>query len=281
MIGPLSRRELLQQSALGALGLTVPLVFQQSATGKDMRNFSDDPLLKMSLGESARLLRSGELLARDLAEAVIAATEQHADLHAYISFDADQLRNSAVAADAALKRGDDIGSLHGVPLILKDNINTAALPTSGGTPGLKNNRPGVDAPVAARLFAGGALLAGKANLHELSAGGTSNNHTFGAVGNPYDTDRGRGRRLSRTGRPRHRHGGIGQDAGCTLRTGGPATDHRPISGDGNHSAEPDAGHRRTHRTQRRGCRTDGCRHQRGTRSHRISLTGVASPGRSV
>jgi len=161
---------------------------QQSAMSREIASV-DDPLLMLTLSESTRRLQDGDLSAEDLAEAVILAANRHSDLNAYTTFDANQLLKSAIEADVALRRGDKIGPLHGVPVILKDNINTRALPTSGGTPGLKNNQPGIDAPVAARLFAGGALLAGKANLHELSSGGTSNNHTFGAVGNPYDMGR--------------------------------------------------------------------------------------------
>ncbi|MDP6674063.1 MAG: amidase family protein [Gammaproteobacteria bacterium] len=185
-----------------------------------MENFNGNSLLQLSLGETANHLRSGDLSARDLAEAVITAARQYSDLNAYTTFVADRLRSSAIEADSARNRGDKIGLLHGVPVILKDNINTATLPTSGGTPGLINNRPGDDAPVAARLFAGGALLAGKANLHELSSGGTSNNHTFGAVGNPYDMTRIPGGSSGGTAAAVAAHlvpGGLGTDTGGSVR----------------------------------------------------------------
>jgi len=180
----------------------------------------DDPLLGLTLSESARRLRAGELSAEEIAAAVIAAAGSHTDLNAYASIDAKQLRESAVAADTSMRRGDEIGPLHGIPLILKDNINTRALPTSGGTPGLKNNQPGADAPVAKRLFDAGALLAGKANLHELSSGGTSNNHVFGAVGNPYDIDRIPGGSSGGTAAAVAAHlvpGGLGTDTAGSVR----------------------------------------------------------------
>ena len=216
----LSRRTLLRHVAAGAFGLSVPFLYQQPATGRNVGTFNDNPLLQLTLVETVARLHAGRLEARKLVEAVLTAERRYANLNAYTTLDAYRLRRSAIDADAALKRGKTIGPLHGVPLILKDNINTRALPTSGGTPGLRNNYPGTDAPVAARLFQAGALLAGKANLHELSAGGTSNNHTFGAVGNPYDIERIPGGSSGGTAAAvaAHMvHGGLGTDTGGSVR----------------------------------------------------------------
>ena len=144
---------------------------------------------KVSALGIAQQIKTGEItseeVCRDLADAIAAS----ADLNAYATFDRAALMAQAKEADVAKNLGNVRGPLHGVPLILKDNINTAALPTSGGTPTLVGNDPGSNAPIAARLFQAGALLAGKANLHELSSGGTSANHTFGPVRNPYDQTR--------------------------------------------------------------------------------------------
>lgn len=93
---------------------------------------------------------------------------------------------SLVEGVCANASGDEPGPLAGISLILKDNINTADMPTSGGTPALQNNVPPKDAPIVSRLRRAGAIIVGKGNLHELSSGGTSNNATFGAVQNPHD-----------------------------------------------------------------------------------------------
>jgi len=69
---------------------------------------------------------------------------------------------------------------------VKDNIDTADLPTTGGTPGLQDWQPAANAPVMQALLDAGAVLAGKTNMHELAFGITSNNVGYGAVGNPYD-----------------------------------------------------------------------------------------------
>src|SRR3954470_11639473 len=113
------------------------------------------------------------------AEAVVAASIQAArgtaDLGAFIS-----------VADHA---GSGAGRLAGVPLAVKDNLDTLELTTTGGTPALRNSRPGRDQHAVGRLRAAGAAVVGKTNLHELALGITSNNAAFGAVRNPHDPSR--------------------------------------------------------------------------------------------
>lgn len=142
--------------------------------------------LSESAGHLAHKLANGSLTSEAYCSALLEREDKHRHLNAFATIDQDHLFNQARQADLDLKTGHIRGPLHGVPLILKDNINTFDLPTSGGTPVLKGNQPGSDAPIVRRLRDAGALIAGKANLHELSSGGTSANHTFGAVGNPYN-----------------------------------------------------------------------------------------------
>lgn len=130
-----------------------------------------------------------EITSEALCEDLCNRIEAHTDLNAYATYDRLTLLAQAKEADVAMSLGKIRGSLHGVPVLLKDNINTSAMATSGGTPALVGNLPKTNAPIAARLFKAGALLAGKANMHELSSGGTSANHTFGQVRNPYDKTR--------------------------------------------------------------------------------------------
>ncbi len=75
------------------------------------------------------------------------------------------------------------GVLSGMTLAIKDNIDVAGLPTTGGTEVLKDNVPTTDATVVARLKTAGAVIIGKTNLHELAFGITSNNATYGPVKN--------------------------------------------------------------------------------------------------
>ncbi len=78
------------------------------------------------------------------------------------------------------------GALTGVPFAVKDNIETADLPTTAGTGLLRGHRPGINAAVVQKLLDAGAYLVGKSNLHELALGVTSNNGAFGPVRHPFD-----------------------------------------------------------------------------------------------
>jgi mandelamide amidase len=79
--------------------------------------------------------------------------------------------------------------LHGLPIPVKDSVNTKDYPTTGGTTALRDFSPAEDAPLVQRLKQAGAIVMGKTNIHELSFGWTSNNQAFGAVRNPYDESR--------------------------------------------------------------------------------------------
>jgi mandelamide amidase len=130
-------------------------------------------------------LREGEITAQALATEVIERCERHSDLRALISQDPEALLRSARQADQRRADGAELGPLHGVPLLIKDNIDTRDLPTSGGTPALENDVPQHNAPSLQRLLDAGALVAAKGNLYELAVGGTSDNLHFGRVKNPY------------------------------------------------------------------------------------------------
>src|SRR6266481_1903475 len=124
----------------------------------------------LGISEAARAIRAGTLSAEQLADALLARAAANAGLGAFITFDPDRVLAAARAADLQQRSGTALGPLHGVPLALRDNLDTAGLPTTGGTPGLKANRPLRDAPVVARLAAAGAIVLGKCNMHELAFG---------------------------------------------------------------------------------------------------------------
>ncbi len=81
------------------------------------------------------------------------------------------------------------GSLHCVPIVLKDNFNTADMPTTGGNVGMKNSQPSADAFTVARIRRAGALILAKANMSEFARGGMSLSSLGGQVLNPYDLTR--------------------------------------------------------------------------------------------
>jgi mandelamide amidase len=144
---------------------------------------------ELGVREAAEAIRSGALTAQALAEALLARCAAAAPLNAFISLEPERVRAAARRADQQRQRGDRLGPLHGVPLALKDNIDTADYPTTAGTPGLAAHRPKRNALVVQRLLDAGALILGKANLQELAYGPTSNNAAFGPVHNPYNPTR--------------------------------------------------------------------------------------------
>src|SRR5262249_41853993 len=84
-------------------------------------------------------------------------------LNAFITLEAERLRAAARAADQRRQRGERLGPLHGVPLALKDNIDTADFPTTGGTPALAAHRPKRNAPIVQRLLDAGATALANTN----------------------------------------------------------------------------------------------------------------------
>jgi mandelamide amidase len=157
---------------------------QPAATTMDIGKAPD-----LSATQAVAMIRSGDLLAEDYARALLARQERYKDLNAVTWINPAQVLERARAVDVARRDGKALPPLAGLPLIVKDNIDTLGFATSAGTPSLKGNMPKADAPVMARLYSQGALLLAKANMHELAIGGTSSNQHFGRVRNPYDTSR--------------------------------------------------------------------------------------------
>ncbi len=174
----------------------------------------------LGVGEAAKAIRGGEIAAERLAEALLARASANANLGAFITLDPDHVRAAARKADQARTSGVSLGPLHGVPLALKDNLDTAELPTSGGTPGLAGNRPKRNAAIVEKLLGAGAIVLGKTNLHELAYGITNNNAAHGPARNPYAPDRIPGASSGGTGvavAARIAPGGIGTDTGGSVR----------------------------------------------------------------
>jgi len=160
-------------------------ISQQKIFGAVSSQEPDNHLLALSATDVLALFASGDLTSERYATALLAQCRRHKDLNAFIWLNEDHLLEAAHLADRR-RRGRPSGPMLGLPLALKDNIDTASAPTTAGTPALRGHHPRNDAPVAASLFAAGALLLGKTNMHELAFGITSNNAAFGAVHNPYN-----------------------------------------------------------------------------------------------
>ena len=145
--------------------------------------------IDLSAREAVAHIRDGAMKAEAYAARLIERQRALAELNAIAWMDEERLLEAAHGLDQARLRGEPLGLLGGLPVAVKDNIDTVGFPTSAGTESLKSFRPKADAPVAAALWRAGALLFGKANMHELAGGGTSSNPVFGFVRNPHDPTR--------------------------------------------------------------------------------------------
>lgn len=145
------------------------------------------PVLELTASQALAAMAAGELRAETYAATLLGRAASLKYLNVLISQDVEQVLEAARAADQARARGELLGPLHGLPLLIKDNINSATLPTTAGTPALAANRPAANARVLDALLEAGGIMFGKANMHELAYGITSNNAWSGPVRNPYDT----------------------------------------------------------------------------------------------
>jgi mandelamide amidase len=143
----------------------------------------------LTAGEVVRRIKDGSLRAEHYAGALLKNFRDNRSLHAVTWINEARVLESARTVDRARARGKPLGPLAGLPLIVKDNIDTVGFPTSAGNTALKKYFPKNNAPVIDTLFGNGAILLAKANMHELARGGTSTNPTFGFVRNPYDPAR--------------------------------------------------------------------------------------------
>ena len=175
---------------------------------------------ELSAGDIAAQIRAGNLKSEDVVKAMLDAAEKKKDLNAFITLDREGALKAAREADALAAKKKFKGPLHGVPVVIKDNIHVAGLPNTAGTPALKDFRPKANAPVADRLVRAGAIVLGKTNLHELAFGITTNNAAFGPARNPYDPKRIAGGSSGGTGvavAARMAPAGLGSDTGGSVR----------------------------------------------------------------
>lgn len=158
----------------------------------------EDPLLSLSASQVVANIKNGTLKAETYMTTMIARAKAASGLNAMIFLNETAALAAAKAVDAAKAAGSPLGLLAGLPIVVKDNINTKEMKTTGGTPSLRHNQPVTNAPSLQKLIDAGAIVLGKANLHEWAFGITSTNFTLGTdqsgaaarpCKNPYDNTR--------------------------------------------------------------------------------------------
>ena len=135
-------------------------------------------------------MMSTEKVSRNAIKSCLNAIATHDDkINSFITVTADEALRQADLADKAAKEGRWLGLLHGVPMAIKDNIETAGVRTTSGSVFFTDHVPNRNASVVDRLMNSGAIMVGKATMHELAFGIRSDNTVSPPCRNPWNVDR--------------------------------------------------------------------------------------------
>lgn len=147
-------------------------------------------LIDLTIAEAIPLLHERKISPVDLTRAYLERIERlNPLLNAYITVTAEQALDAARQAEDEIMRGEYRGLLHGIPIAIKDNIETAGIRTTAGSSFLRGYVPKEDAEVVKQLKRAGAIILGKTNMHEWAFGVINNNPWYGDTHNPWDTSR--------------------------------------------------------------------------------------------
>ena len=181
---------------------------------------SDDSALHyLSIDEAGGLIKAGKLSPLELTEAYLGRIDAlDARLHSYITITADSAMTAARAAEQEIQKGNYRGPLHGIPIALKDLVDTAGVPTTYGCTVYRDRVPSEDATIAARLKTAGSILLGKLTMSELAMVGPPG---FGQeTRNPWNTEHAPGGSSSGSGVSVAAGlcaGSLGSDTGGSIR----------------------------------------------------------------
>src|SRR5256885_856046 len=143
----------------------------------------------LSLSEASRLIRDKKVSPVELTQSCLRRIERlNPKLNAFITVTAEAALAQAREAESEIKGGHWRGSLHGIPIALKDLFDTAGVRTTAASGLFKDRIPAQDAEVVRRLKGAGAVLLGKLNMHEFAYGGSSVISYYGPVHNPWSLD---------------------------------------------------------------------------------------------
>jgi aspartyl-tRNA(Asn)/glutamyl-tRNA(Gln) amidotransferase subunit A len=146
-------------------------------------------LTSLTIAAAARGIASGEISPVALTRAYLERIERlNPRINAYITVTAEPALAQARTLEAELTNGRNRGPLHGIPIALKDNIDTAGIRTTAASAVYADRVPSEDAPVVTRLRDAGAVFLGKLNMHEFAYGGTCVVSHYGPIRNPWDLD---------------------------------------------------------------------------------------------
>jgi aspartyl-tRNA(Asn)/glutamyl-tRNA(Gln) amidotransferase subunit A len=158
--------------------------------GAEAEAMADDKLTTMTLSEASAAIRNRSVTPTQLTKAVLARIAVYdPKLNSYITVMGREALKQAAQLDEEQKAGKFRGPLHGIPIALKDNIDTAGTRTTAASGVFQKRIPTEDATIVRKLKASGAIILGKLNLHEFALGCTGDVSYFGPTRNPWALDR--------------------------------------------------------------------------------------------
>jgi amidase len=198
-----------------------PAAIMTAKTINDERRKVMNDLIYVSATTMAKAIKAKEVSSEEAVNAHLERIDEiNPKLNAVVQLAVDNAREQAREADTSLARGEIKGPLHGVPITIKDNIETAGIISTSGTKGRTEFVPVEDATVVKRMKGAGAIILGKTNLPEVGLAFESDNLVYGRTNNPYDLERtpggssgGEAAIIAAGGSPL----GLGNDAGGSIR----------------------------------------------------------------
>ena len=185
----IDRRTFMKTTLAVGAGLALSSSIGNLALGKPI---TDRDLADLSLYQLSKMIRKGEISSKKLVELYLERIQKFGgpnNINAYISVAGDAALRQAEELDMLAKQKNFKGPLHGLPIAVKDNLDTKDIKTTGGSKILATWRPPRDAYVVKKLKEAGAIILGKTNMHEFAFGITTNNPHYGPTRNPYDFSR--------------------------------------------------------------------------------------------
>ena len=217
-MGMLSRRDFAKLCG-SSIGSGVLLTAWPSLAAAD--DGSGDALTGLALSEASARIHDRSVTPTQLTKAVLERIAVYdPKINSYITVMKEEALKQAAVMDAEQKAGKFRGALHGIPIAVKDNVDTAGVRTTAASEVFHTRVPAEDAEVIARLKSAGAIIIGKLNLHEFALGCTGDVSYFGPARNPWALDRVTGGSSSGSGAAVAAglcFGALGTDTGGSIR----------------------------------------------------------------
>lgn len=213
-----TRRDVLKAAASLAAVTVQPVIAKAAVV-------PDAAMTELTAKDAVDHIRKGDMTAEGYVTQLLKHHAAHRDLNVFITLDEDRVKREARAVDQARAKGEKLGALAGLPVVIKDQIDVAGYPTTVGSTILKGYVAKRNAVVVDALLKNGAVVMGKTNMSDLitgggGGGGGSGGKYYPMVRNPYDLNRVTGSSSTGVGAAlggRVAPAGIGEDSAGSIR----------------------------------------------------------------